>query len=156
MGPLIPSEIASWPLAVSTSTLGMKYGEIRSGPRSRRVSACCTIPFRPPIAEPNTIPTRIGSKPFRPASAIASLAAPSASTTLRSSRRRSFGPARPVGSKSLTSAAIRTGSPSGSNARIQSIPLSPATAAFQVERASFPTGVIAPSPVTATRLTLRA
>ncbi len=134
----------------------MKYGEIRSGPRSRNVFAWSTIPIRPPIAEPNTIPTRIGSKPFRPESASASFAAPSASRTLRSNRRSSFGPARPVGSKSLTSAAIRTGKPSASKARIQSIPLSPATAAFQVERASFPTGVIAPSPVTATRLTVRA
>ena len=107
----------------------MKYGEIRSGPRSRSVFAWSTIPIRPPIAEPKTIPTRIGSKPFRPESASASFAAPSASRTLRSKRRSSLGPARPVGSKSLTSAAIRTGRPSASNARIQSIPLCPATAA---------------------------
>src|SRR4051812_36469791 len=131
----------------------MKCGETRSGPRSRNVLACSTIPIRPPIAEPKTIPTRYGSKPFRPASATASLAAPSASTTLRSNRRSSFGGASPAGSKSFTSAATRTGNPSASNARIQSIPLSPATAARQVSGAVLPTGVIAPRPVTTTRRT---
>ena len=35
---------------------------------------------------------------------------------------------------------------------MKSMPLSPATAAFQVEGASRPSGVIAPKPVTATRL----
>src|SRR6478672_13146896 len=134
----------------------MKYGEMRSGPRSRSVSACSTIPIRPPIAEPKTIPTRCGSKPLRPESASASLAAPSASTTLRSSRRSSFGCASPAGSKSLTSAATRTGNPSASKARIQSIPLSPATAERQVSGALFPTGVTAPRPVTTTRLTVGA
>src|SRR5438874_540948 len=44
-----------------------------------------------------------------------------------------------------------TGSPVASKERIQSIPLSPATAAFQVEGASLPIGVTAPRPVTATR-----
>ena len=39
-----------------------------------------------------------------------------------------------------------------SNAWMKSMPLSPATAAFQVEAASSPSGVIAPSPVTATLL----
>src|SRR5215212_10636023 len=149
----MPSEIASWPLAESTSTFGMKYGETRSGPRSRRVSACSTIPISPPIAEPKTIPTRCGSRPFSPESAIASFAAPSARTTLRSSRRSSFGGASPAGSKPLTSAATRTGNPSASKARIQSMPLSPATAARHVSGAVFPTGVTAPSPVTTTRLT---
>ena len=86
-----PSEIAIWPLAESTSTLGMKNGETRSGPRSRSTSCCSAIPGRPPIAEPTTIPTRAGSRPFdRPLSRHASCAAPSASRTLRSIRRASF------------------------------------------------------------------
>ena len=67
------------------------------------------IPMIPPIAEPKTIPTRAGSNPFRPESACASFAAASASRTLRSSLRTSFGEATLAGSKSLTSAAIRTG-----------------------------------------------
>src|SRR5947208_7730336 len=47
----------------------------------------------------------------------------------------------------------RTGGSTATKARIQSIPLSPATAARQVSGAVFPTGVIDPSPVTATRRT---
>ena len=55
-------------------------------------------------------------------------------------------------SKSFTSAAIFTGTSPGSKERSQSMPLSPATAARQVEGASFPSGVTAPRPVTATLL----
>ena len=109
--------------------------------------------MKPPIAEPKTIPTRAGSKPFRRASSTASFAAPSASRTLRSSLRTSFGEATPLGSKSFTSAAIRTGKPLASNERMKSIPLSPASAARHVEGASLPIGVTAPRPVTTTRLT---
>ncbi len=38
----------------------MKVGAIRSGPRSRRMSTCSTIPAIPPIAVPKRIPTRSG------------------------------------------------------------------------------------------------
>ncbi len=114
------------------------------------------MPLKPPIAVPNTMPTRIGSKPFSPASPMASVAAASDRSTFRSSLRTSFGDATPEGSKSFTSAATRTGKPLASNERIQSIPLSPATAARQAERASLPIGVTAPRPVTATRLTAAA
>src|SRR3954453_8066608 len=148
----MPSEIASWPLAESTRTLGRKFGETRSGPRSRRICSCSRIPLTPPIAVPNTTPTRAGSKPFRLASSLPSGAAASARRTFRSSFRTSFADATWVASKSLTSAATRTGSPSTSNERIQSMPLRPATAACQVAFASLPIGVTAPRPVTATRL----
>ena len=130
----------------------MKNGEIRSGPRSRSTYVCSTIPGRPPIAEPTTTPTRAGSTPLRPPSRQASCAAPSASRTFRSIRRASFAGATVVGSKPFTSPAIRTGYSLASNAWMKSMPLSPATAAFQVEGASRPSGVIAPSPVTATLL----
>ena len=112
----------------------MKLGVTRLGPRSLSTSPCSTIPPRPPIAVPNTIPTRIGSKPFRPASPIASFAAARERSTLRSSFRTSFGEATVAGSKSLTSAPTRTGKSLASNDRIQSMPLSPATAARQVEK----------------------
>src|SRR5215210_5474494 len=118
------------------------------------ISDCSMIPRKPPIAEPRTIPTRFGSKPLRPASSIASLPAATASTTLRSRRRASFGETTSAGgSKSFTSAAMRTADSLASNAVIQSMPLRPATAASQVAGASLPSGVTAPSPVTATRLT---
>ena len=98
------------------------------------------------------IPTRVGSKPLSPESVSASRAAPSANSTLRSSLRASFADATAVGSKPLTSPAIRTGRPSVSNASIQSTPLSPASAARHVEGASRPRGETAPMPVTATRV----
>ena len=98
------------------------------------------------------MPTRAGSTPLRPPSRQASCAAPSASRTLRSIRRPSFGGATEAGSKPFTSPAIRTGNSLASKAWMKSMPLSPATAARHVEGASSPIGVIAPSPVTATRL----
>ena len=71
---------------------------------------------------------------------------------MRSSRRASFGAATWVGSKSFTSAAIRTGNSLASKERMKSMPLSPATAARHVDGASAPIGVTAPSPVTTTLL----
>src|SRR5580765_7718430 len=147
----MPSEIASCPETESTSTFGRKFGETRSGPRSRSVSACSRIPGTPPIAEPKMIPTRDGSNPFRPASSRASRPAATPSRTFRSSFRASFGETTCVGSNPFTSAATRTGRPSVSKAEIQSIPLSPACAARHVEGMSSPSGVTAPMPVTATR-----
>src|SRR2546430_4049074 len=137
----MPSAIATWPLAESTRTLGRKNGETRSAPRSRNTSACCIIPRKPPIAEPSTMPTRVGSNPSSLASSTASFAAHTASSTLRSSRRASLIGTTPDGSNSFTSAATRTGNSLASNERIQSIPLRPSTAACHVEGASLPSGV---------------
>src|SRR3954471_9946580 len=149
----MPSEIASCPETESTSTFGRKFGETRSGPRSRSVSACSRRPDTPPIAEPKTIPTRVGSKPFRPASARASRPAATPSSTFRSSLRASLADTTCAGSNPFTSPAIRTGSPSVSKVEIQPIPLSPASAARQLDGTSSPSGVTAPMPVTATRRT---
>ena len=129
----------------------MKYGETRSEPRSSRMLCCSTIPNRPPIAVPNSTPTRAGSyAPASDASSAASVAAATPITTFRSSRRASFGPTTEAGSNPRTSAAIRTGNPLVSNVEMKSIPLRPATADSQVERRSLPSGVTAPRPVTAT------
>ena len=127
-GPRIPSEIASWPLAESTSTFGMKYGEMRSGPRSRSVSACSTIPI-------SAADRRAEDDPDARAGRSRSGRSRRAPPWPRRARARRCGragaapsaSASPAGSKSLTSAATRTGSPSASKARIQSTPLSPAT-----------------------------
>ena len=70
-------------------------------------------------------PDAVRVEAVQPASASASCAAASANRTLRSIRRASFGGASPVGSKSFTSAAMRTGNPLASNAWMKSIPLSP-------------------------------
>ena len=72
-GPVSPSWIAIWPLAVSTSAEGMKNGETRSAPRSRKTACCSAIVAIPPIAEPTRIPTRAGSNSSMPASTHASL-----------------------------------------------------------------------------------
>ena len=99
------------------------------------------IPRMPPIAEPKRIPTRSGRSARRaPASSTASCAAASASSTFRSSRRASFGGTTRASSKSLTSAAMRTGKPLASKARMKSMPLRPATADSHVDGASLPTG----------------
>ena len=109
--------------------------------------------MKPPIAVPKRIPTRSGEyTPSTPESATASRAAPSERRTFRSSLRASLGPATWLGSKSFTSAAIRTGNSLASKALMKSMPLSPATAARHVDGASPPIGVTAPSPVTTTLL----
>ena len=132
---------------------GGSYGETRSGPRSRRMSACSTIPMHAADrrAEDDPDPRRV--EPVRARQSRERLACRrrARAATLRSSRRASLGDASPAGSKSFTSAATRTGRPSASKAWIQSIPLSPASAARHVSGAVFPIGVMAPSPVTATR-----
>ena len=150
-GPVIPSWIAIWPLAVSTSADGMKKGETRSAPRSRKTRCCSTIVAIPPIAEPTRIATRAGSNRSIPASVHASWAAATANRTLRSMRRASFAGRWASGSKPRTSPAIRTGNELASNASMKPMPLRPATAASQVEGASRPIGVTAPSPVITTR-----
>src|SRR5215207_4154392 len=137
-------------MAVATRTLGMKVGETRSKPRSRRMSACRMSSVKPPMAEPRTMPTRSGRKPFTPASANASFPAPRANRTFGSSRFMSLAEARPWASKSLTSPAIETGYSLASKARMSSIPLRPARAASHVALASLPIGVTAPIPVMTT------
>src|SRR5207253_1728628 len=60
-------------------------------------------------------------------------------------------PIASAGSKSLTSAAMRTGKPDASNRLIAAPPLLQASSAAQVAATSLPTGVTSPRPVIATR-----
>ena len=149
--PRRPSWIAIWPLAVSTSTDGMKNGETRSGPRSAKTICCSAIVAIPPIADPTRIPARARSTSSSPASSHASCAAATASRTFRSMRRASLAGIKSPISKPVTSAAIRTGYSDASKASIQPTPLRPETAASHVDGASSPMGVTAPSPVMTTR-----
>ena len=112
-GPVSPSWMAIWPLAVSTSAEGMKNGETRSAPRSRNTRCCSAIVAIPPIAEPTRMPTRAGSNSCTPASAHASCAAATARRTFRSMRRASLDGTSADGSKPRTSPAIRTGNSLG-------------------------------------------
>src|SRR5689334_13727105 len=84
--------------------------------------------------------------PAKPESSIASSAAATANPAARE-RCRPAG-----GSKSLTIPAICTGKVSASKVVIFVTPERPARSDCQVSSAVFPTGVTAPSPVTATRL----
>ena len=126
-GPLRPSSIARWPLGESGRKFARKKGDMRLQPRSRRTSCCSSVWLIPPTQQPTTTPTRSGLKPLMPASPIASRAAATAKRTARSTWRAFFGAITSAGSKSLTSPAMRTGNSSGSNARIVSTPLFPAT-----------------------------
>ena len=85
--------IASWPLAVSTSTFGRKCRRHRGQARARAALSCCSmIPRKPPIAVPNEDRRRgpPSRRPSSAASATASRAAPSERRTLRSSLRASL------------------------------------------------------------------
>ena len=132
---------------------GMKYGDTRSRPRSRRMSPCSMIALMPPIAEPKTMPTRSGRRRCRDRHPRPPPSTPRARTgrchpsgaLLR--RRRD-----PAGSKSFTSAATRTGIALASKERMKSMPLSPGDGGVAMSPgASCPTGVTAPRPVTTTR-----
>ena len=88
--------MATWPLAESTSTLGMKYGETRSGPlvhdRALLHDPDEAADRRP---EDNADARRVEA--VQPRVSFASTAAASASRTFRSSRRASFALTRPLG-----------------------------------------------------------
>ncbi len=130
----------------------MKYGETRSAPRSTSVVCCAAIPLTPPIARSEqdahtggvvgAVQRRVGRGLHGGRDSEEHVAVEPA-RVLRAENRRLV--------EARTSAATRTGNPDASKARMKPIPLCPATAASHVERWSFPSGVTAPSPVTATR-----
>src|SRR4051812_35458140 len=101
---------------------------------------------------PMTTPTRLGSSTTRSASFAASIAAATPKWTSADERRTSFDDMAAAGSKSFTSPPMFTGNSLASNERMTSTPLRPLMRPSQVDAASFPTGVTAPTPVIATRL----
>ena len=150
----MPSEIASCPLAESTRTFGRKFGDTRSGPRSRQDLLLLEDPADAADrgAEDDPHAHRVEAVQPGVAHRLAGCAQREQDVALELSHLLGRGDLRSA-SKSLTSAAMRTGQPrSRRTSLIQSMPLSPATAARQVDCASFPSGVTAPSPVTATLL----
>ena len=153
-----PSEIASCPHAESTSTFGMKFGETRSGPRSRSTSRLLHDPDEAADRGAEDDPDAVGV--VRPSSAGVGRPPPRraereqhVAVELAHLLRRGD----PAGSKSLTSAAIAH----RELARVERA--DPVDAAPPLDRgrptstaASLPIGVTAPSPVTATLRTMRA
>ena len=153
-GPVRPSWIAIWPLAVSTSTDGMKNGETRSVPASieapaaaRRSWRCRRSPSR------RGSPTRAGSNSLEPGVVPGLLrGGDGESRTLRSIRRASLGgdQLRRVEAPHLG------GDPHGILARVEASiqPIAaraPPPPHSQVDGASSPIGVTAPNPVMTTR-----
>ena len=86
------SSVAIAPLATSGRHCGRNHGATRSQPRSRRISCCSIIVWKPPMAVPKSTPKRVGSSTTSAASSAAACAAASASRTLRSMRRASLAP----------------------------------------------------------------
>src|SRR5439155_655705 len=107
--------------------------------------------MRPPMPVPITTAQRAGSAPVSPASASASDAAANPSCVTRSTRRASFAPRYTVGSKSMTSHPIRTGSGEGSKRWIVAAADLPLLSRDASASTVVPAGVLTPSPVTATR-----
>ncbi len=146
----MPSEIAIWPVTVSRRIFGMKIGETRSAPRSGKSRCCSASLVTPPIAEPKRMPTLPDRTPRAPTRHV-----PAARPRARTGRcARAVAPPspgrRPTGrSHELAGDADRE--PLDVEALMKPTPLRPATAASQVEGASWPRGVTAPKPVTATR-----
>src|SRR3984957_2002963 len=108
---------------------------------------------KPPMPEPMWTPTRslFSSVTFRPEWAIASAEAARAKWMKRPILRASFLSMKRRGSKSLTSAAKRTGWPVRLKALISAMPLRPAIRPSQTSGAVLPTRQIRPRPVTTTR-----
>ena len=117
----------------------MKYGEMRSGPAVAQRVGLLDDPDQAADRRAEDDPDPVGSKPFRPESASASLRR--AEREQRRCGRAGAAPWAPRGRPGRSpSPRLRSapGSPSASKARIQSIPLCPATAARQVARRVVP------------------
>ncbi len=74
LGPRAPTRMAIMPAALSEIIIGTRKGLTRSGPRSRRTSACSSSVPMPPIPVPIRMPTRsrFDSSTVKPAWANAS------------------------------------------------------------------------------------
>src|SRR5882757_5541633 len=126
-----------------------KKGLTAFGPSATSAIWLRSVSGVPATAQPKVTPVRSATgSSSRPASATASRAATIASCEKRAVRWARFGPRCSTGSNPLTSPAIRVGSSLASNWVIGPTPDSPASSARQVDGASRPTGVSAPSPVT--------
>ncbi len=152
-GPRMPVSMAIWPDAVSGSMLAMKKGLTVRAPFVSQASLLSMISCGPPPPEPKTTPmsSRFASVTSSPESARACLAAATPRTTLRSVRRTSLKFIQALGSKSLTSPAAWASYGEGSKRVMRLRPEWPSTRFDQAVSMSWPTGLMMPRPVTATR-----
>src|SRR6266481_911229 len=142
------------PAARLTIAAGMKNGEILRGPPFSRLMCSRSITSNPPIPDPICTPTRseISGVTCKPDAFIASSAAARAKWMKRPIFFTSFFSMKLKGSKFRTSPAIWQAKAEASNWVMRSIPLLPASRAFQTEPVVLPTAQIRPMPVMTTRL----
>ena len=142
--------------AIEPDSAGTANGLTKRGPFSSWMcvpSMICSIP-PPPVL--TTTPTRsswswsIAAKSI-PESRTASPPAPIASWMKRLIRRAILASITVVGSKSRTSAAMRTSNADASKRLTVRVPVTPATRFDQYVGKSLPIGMTAPSPVTTAR-----
>ena len=155
-GPVRPYSIDSRAAPIEPDRAGMANGDTNRGPFWSWTcvpSMICSIP-PPPVL--TTTPTRsrwswsIAAKSI-PESRTASLPAAIAKWMNRLIRRAILASIATVGSKSRTSAAMRTSKPVGSKLEIVRVPVTPATRFDQYVGKSLPIGMTAPRPVTTAR-----
>ena len=155
-GPRISRSMATFEAAAPPKTAVARVGET---PRTPRVTyaACCSSPkATPPRAEPIQIPVRPADRAAGASSAwsTAMRAAATAKALNRSSRRARRGSRWSLATKSSTWAAMRDGKGEASKRSIVFTAERFAMTPRHSPSAPCPTGVIAPIPVTTTRLTL--
>ncbi len=127
----------------------MPEGEVASGPRRSRATACSVSPAEPPLLVPTTTATRAPSQwaGSSPASATASRAARTANLTYRPIRKALRPPTAPSRSMPVTVQAKSTAQPCSSGTVRAKEP--PRQTPSQVVSVVWPAGVIMPRPVTA-------
>lgn len=130
-GPVSPHSIESIAAPIEPDSAGIANGDTKRGPFWSWMwvpSMICSMP-PPPVL--TTTPTRsrpsgVMAAKSRPALATASLPAAIAKWMNRLIRRAILGSIALAGSKSRTSAAMRTSWPDGSKLRMVRVPLTPA------------------------------
>src|SRR5215471_1304789 len=146
-----PSSMAIQPADPFGMSMGTVNGESRCQPFSLRVSYADRVEATPPMPLDTTTPSRSGATSGLPAWLHASRAATRANCSQRSSRRACTRSMSAAGS-AAAHAAIRVGSSAAQSSVSGPTPLRPSSSESQVLATSVPTGVIAPSPVTTTRV----
>src|SRR5918912_2530494 len=150
MGPWMPSWIDGWDEAILGDISGTKKGVTRSGPFSLNVRSSRATRFMPPPPVFITTPTAalLAGVIASPASSRAMRLTATANWAKRSMRRASLTGMYRLGSKPVTSPAMRTHKADASNAAMGPMPQTPADRLAQNSSTVRPIGLRTPRPVT--------